>query len=385
MDQSLYHRSLQIALPLMLFFGFHMLLGRAPEKRIFSTFLLSRRLMGTALLLLSANYAVHLFLSIRLTHVNATILMNLSTYFLCYWLFSSAMTVLLDKRYVTPVRMGCHVALWMAFSAVSGMVLLLPAGGQPWGMGVLAGVLVVYGLLLSVRLLRTYARATRRFCETHSDDIGSYVRWLRVFTFWAIGFGVSSGLLTFLPDAYVYVCILSSIPFYVCLYCSYQNYILFFERVERAIREDGDLVEAQTGPEGVAGSGYGHAEITDMVKTWVDSEGYRRPGITLGELARLLGTNRTYLSDHIRKVYGMSFRDWISDLRIEYAKRLMKQQPQLRMTEVCEMAGFLSVSHFTRTFREKEGCPPSRWLAGGSKCSAPSGPGMDGANPEGAE
>ena len=242
MDQSLYHRSLQIALPLMLFFGFHMLLGRAPEKRIFSTFLLSRRLMGTALLLLSANYAVHLFLSIRLTHVNATILMNLSTYFLCYWLFSSAMTVLLDKRYVTPVRMGCHVALWMAFSAVSGMVLLLPAGGQPWGMGVLAGVLVVYGLLLSVRLLRTYARATRRFCETHSDDIGSYVRWLRVFTFWAIGFGVSSGLLTFLPDAYVYVWILSSIPFYVCLYCSYQNYILFFERVERAIREDEGLV-----------------------------------------------------------------------------------------------------------------------------------------------
>ena len=83
MDQSLYHRSLQIALPLMLFFGFHMLLGRAPEKRIFSTFLLSRRLMGTALLLLSANYAVHLFFSIRITHVNATILMNLSTYFLC--------------------------------------------------------------------------------------------------------------------------------------------------------------------------------------------------------------------------------------------------------------------------------------------------------------
>ena len=85
----------------MLFFGFHMLFGRTPEKRVFANYLLSRRLMGTALLILAANYSVHLFYGIRLKDVNATILMNLSTYFLCYWLFSSAMMTLLNNRYVT--------------------------------------------------------------------------------------------------------------------------------------------------------------------------------------------------------------------------------------------------------------------------------------------
>ena len=48
MDPSLYSHSLHVALPLMLFFGFHMLLGRKPEKQIFKNYLLSRRLMGTA-------------------------------------------------------------------------------------------------------------------------------------------------------------------------------------------------------------------------------------------------------------------------------------------------------------------------------------------------
>ena len=104
MDQSLYRYSLYIALPLMLFFGFHMLLARTPAKQIYANFLLSRRLMGTALLILAANYSVHLFFAIRLRDQNATILMNLVTYFLCYWLFSSAMMTLLDRRYITRRR-----------------------------------------------------------------------------------------------------------------------------------------------------------------------------------------------------------------------------------------------------------------------------------------
>lgn len=84
MDQSLYSYSLCMALPLMLFFGLHMLFARTPEKKIFANFLLSRRLMGTALLILAANYSVHLFFSIRLKDLSATILMNLVTYFACY-------------------------------------------------------------------------------------------------------------------------------------------------------------------------------------------------------------------------------------------------------------------------------------------------------------
>ena len=66
MNQSLYSYSLCVALPLMLFFGCHMLLARVPEKKIFANFLLSRRLMGVALLILAANYSVHLFFGLRL-------------------------------------------------------------------------------------------------------------------------------------------------------------------------------------------------------------------------------------------------------------------------------------------------------------------------------
>ena len=76
-----YSYSLCIALPLMLFFGFYFIFAPVPDKAIFGNYLRSRRIMGTALLLLAANYAVHFFVEIRFRNVNAAILMNLSTYF----------------------------------------------------------------------------------------------------------------------------------------------------------------------------------------------------------------------------------------------------------------------------------------------------------------
>ena len=119
MDLSLYSLSLVLSLPLMLFFGFHMLLGKTPEKRIFANYLLSRRLMGTALLILAANYSVHLIYGIRQKDLYATILMNLSTYFLCYWLFSSAMMTLLNNQYFTLRRFMVHISMWLVFSALA--------------------------------------------------------------------------------------------------------------------------------------------------------------------------------------------------------------------------------------------------------------------------
>ena len=109
MEPSIYSYSLCIALPLMSFFGFYFLLASTPEKAIFNNYLRSRRIMGVAILLLAANYSVHFFFGIRFKNTDAAILMNLATYFLCYWLFSSALTTLLDRFYITKRLSLIHI------------------------------------------------------------------------------------------------------------------------------------------------------------------------------------------------------------------------------------------------------------------------------------
>lgn len=369
MEPSIYNYSLCIALPLMSFFGFYFLFAKTPEKAIFENYLRSRRIMGVAILLLAANYSVHFFFGIRFKNANAAILMNLSTYFLCYWLFSSSLTTLLDRFYITKRRLRTHICLWILFSILSGIVLLLLPKGilQTTAMFALATWLVIYGLFLTRRLLKTYHKVIRIFNDTHADDIGAYIKWLSIFTYWAVIFGVGCGLLTFLPDEYIYIWILSSVPFYIYLFLCYLNYLLFYEQVENAM-EDGITSEDENlcgttnqKQEQKQETPFYHAEIEKKIKGWIDTDGYIRPGLTIKELSDKLQTNRTYLSEYIKTKYEMSFRDWITGLRIEYAKRLLAQNPRLTVADISEKSGFLSPSHFIRMFKENAGCTPVKW------------------------
>ena len=369
MEPSIYSFSLCTALPLMLFFGFYFLFAKTPEKKIFKNYLRSRQIMGIAMLLLSANYSVHFFFGIRFKNADSAILMNMSTYFLCYSLFSSALIMLLDRFYITKRRVWTHIILWIIFSTLSGVVLfLLPSGiMQKISLFALAVWLIAFGVVLARRVIVAYRRAIRIFNETQADDIGAYIEWLSIFTYWAVIFGVGCGLLTFLPDRYVYIWVLSSIPFYCYLFHCYQNYLLFYEQVENAFEQDiqseeelltNSGIEPEMVSEEVPES---YTEFIEKVDNWIKTDGYVQQGLTIKELSEILHTNRTYLSAYIKTTYKMTFREWITGLRLEYVKNILKEHPEINIQKLAESSGFLSRSNFIKSFTEKEGCTPGKW------------------------
>ena len=370
MEPSIYSFSLCTALPLMLFFGFYFLFAKTPEKKIFKNYLRSRQIMGIAMLLLSANYSVHFFFGIRFKNADSAILMNMSTYFLCYSLFSSALIMLLDRFYITKRRVWTHIILWIIFSTFSGVVLfLLPSGiMQKISLFALAVWLIAFGVVLARRVIVAYRRAIRIFNETQADDIGAYIEWLSIFTYWAVIFGVGCGLLTFLPDRYVYIWVLSSIPFYCYLFHCYQNYLLFYEQVENAFEQDIQseeelLTNSETEHEIVSEKEVprSYTEFIERVDNWIKTDGYVQQGLTIKELSEILYTNRTYLSAYIKTTYKMTFREWITSLRLEYAKNILKEHPEINIQKLAESSGFLSQSNFIKLFSEKEGCTPAKW------------------------
>ena len=370
MEPSIYSFSLCAALPLMLFFGFYFLFAKTPEKKIFKNYLRSRQIMGIAMLLLSANYSVHFFFGIRFKNADSSILMNMSTYFLCYSLFSSALIMLLDCFYITKRRVWTHIILWIIFSTLSGVVVFLVPSGiiQKISLFALAVWLVVFGVVLARRVIVAYRRAIRIFNETQADDIGAYIEWLSIFTYWAVIFGVGCGLLTFLPDKYIFIWILSSIPFYSYLFYSYQNYLLFYEQVENAFEQDIQseeelLTNSGTEPEMVSEEEIpvSYTGIIEKVDNWIKTDGYVKQGLTIKELSEILHTNRTYLSAYIKTTYKMTFREWITGLRLEYAKNILKEHPEINIQKLAESSGFLSRSNFIKSFTEKEGCTPGKW------------------------
>ena len=247
--------------------------------------------------------------------------------------------------------------------------MLLPGGAvQNVALLALAAWLVIYGLVLARRVIVAYRRAVRIFDDTHADDIGAYIEWLSTFTYWALIFGVGCGLLTFLPDKYVYIWVFSSILFYSYLFHCYQNYLLFYEQVENAFEQDIQseeelLTNSGTEPEMVSEEEIpvSYTGIIEKVDNWIKTDGYVQQGLTIKELSEILHTNRTYLSAYIKTTYKMTFREWITGLRLEYAKNILKEHPEINIQKLAESSGFLSRSNFIKLFTEKEGCTPAKW------------------------
>ena len=78
--------------------------------------------------------------------------------------------------------------------------------------------------------------------------------------------------------------------------------------------------------------------------------------LRLEQVTRELGTNRTYLLQALNEEKGMTFKEYINRLRIEYAERLMKSNPSLTKNEIATMSGYNTLSSFYRnynTYREE--------------------------------
>ncbi len=101
--------------------------------------------------------------------------------------------------------------------------------------------------------------------------------------------------------------------------------------------------------------------IKDRLEEWVESKGFLNPRLTIIELCKIIGINRTYLSNYINHIYGLNFNLWINHLRIEEAKLLMVQPPKRNLSEIAERIGFTDLAHFSKQFKFQEGVSPSEW------------------------
>ncbi len=84
--------------------------------------------------------------------------------------------------------------------------------------------------------------------------------------------------------------------------------------------------------------------------------------LTVTELARRAGLDRSYLYSLFMERLGVSPKDYIARLRIERACALLASP--LTVAEVARSVGFEDAQVFTRTFRRLKGVPPSAFRKG---------------------
>lgn len=89
---------------------------------------------------------------------------------------------------------------------------------------------------------------------------------------------------------------------------------------------------------------------------------FKKDGLTREEVARKMFTNHTYLSNNIKAATGKTFHEYIRDMRIEHACKLLVET-HMDLEEIAFECGYRHKASFYRVFVDKMKCTPKEYRA----------------------
>ena len=102
--------------------------------------------------------------------------------------------------------------------------------------------------------------------------------------------------------------------------------------------------------------------MTAIVDRWVASGGYLKSGITMQTVVAEMHIPRYQLAAWLKTTEWELFNPWLTHLRIEEAKRVMKEHPDWSNDAIATQCGFSSRTYFQKVFRMQTGMTPSEFV-----------------------
>lgn len=105
------------------------------------------------------------------------------------------------------------------------------------------------------------------------------------------------------------------------------------------------------------------AFIQAALDKWCADIGYKDSSVNMLTLSHSLDINKNELTQFFSQCQNTTFRIWLSEIRFNAAKMMMKEFPDYNNDIISAECGFSSRSYLYRIFKEKEGCTPVEWRA----------------------
>ncbi len=103
-------------------------------------------------------------------------------------------------------------------------------------------------------------------------------------------------------------------------------------------------------------------EIEKNLKLYFTTEKpWLNPHLNIWDVAKEIGTNRSYISKVINDNIGCNFNQYVNAFRVNEAKKLLHKTPEIPIAEISELSGFGSLNSFIRIFKISENCTPSKF------------------------
>ena len=335
-------------------FGVCLLFLSVAECSRLKNYLRARRIMAAAYLFMALSSAAEDVSrspddNIQLIQV-ITLLVGCSQSFLFTYVFIT----LINPQFLSGKKIARLISLFLLF--VTALFVGYSICPEEWFNWLFAVYILIYTYLI-VRMTMMFITHHRRYIfrmdNFYSGEEARHLNWVRVSFFAALVIGVMALLnVLFMSEWGALLFAVVVIVFYTTFAIHFLNYPLVFRYIETAITPDED--ETPVSPPAFA-------VLEDRITCWVASKGFTEEGITVERLAKLLRTNRRYLSAHINSSRKQTFRNWIGELRINEAKNLLLSNPEMTVGEIAMRVGISDRGNFIRQFSKQTDLSPQVW------------------------
>ena len=101
--------------------------------------------------------------------------------------------------------------------------------------------------------------------------------------------------------------------------------------------------------------------IRNSLDQWCMDLGYKDCNVNMLTLSRTLCISKNELSLFFDQCLHSNFRIWLSEIRLNAAKKMMLEYPDYSNDIISAECGFSCRTHLYRIFKTKEGCSPTEW------------------------
>ena len=101
--------------------------------------------------------------------------------------------------------------------------------------------------------------------------------------------------------------------------------------------------------------------IQNSLDQWCMDLGYKDCNVNMLTLSRTLCISKNELSLFFDQCLHSNFRIWLSEIRLNAAKKMMLENPDYSNDIISAECGFSCRTHLYRIFKTKEGCSPTEW------------------------
>ncbi|MNI17538.1 HTH-type transcriptional regulator YesS [compost metagenome] len=84
--------------------------------------------------------------------------------------------------------------------------------------------------------------------------------------------------------------------------------------------------------------------------------------IALADLAKHFNLSSNYISYLIKEHIGDNFKDYLNEYRVRQAKRIISENPDIKVNDLAGMVGCNNVNTFIRIFKKYEGISPGQYM-----------------------